>query len=79
MAEDYQAIRARAEAALAEARAHVCREIARYPAPVAGCDAQFNHLLAERRRLTNALNALGEEVFIPTPRSPDPRAGVERR
>lgn len=79
MSDDYQTIRKRAEAALVSALAHVSREIAGYPGPIAGCDAQFNHLLAERRRLTNALNALGEEVFIPTPRSPDPRAGVESR
>ncbi|MDH3263219.1 MAG: hypothetical protein OEM24_04410 [Paracoccaceae bacterium] len=79
MPSNYRTIRNQAEAALAEARAHVCREIAGYPGPISGCDAQFNHLLAERRRLTNALNALGEEVFIPTPRSPDPLAGVESR
>jgi hypothetical protein len=30
-------------------------EIAGYPAPIAGCDAQFNHLLAERQRLLEAL------------------------
>jgi hypothetical protein len=79
MSDDYQTLRNRAEAALTSALAHVSREIASYPGPIAGCDAQFNHLLAERRRLTNALNALGEEVFIPTPRSPSPHAGVESR
>jgi len=30
-------------------------EIAGYPAPIAGCDAQFNHLLAERQRILEAL------------------------
>lgn len=31
-------------------------EIASYPGPVAGCDAQFNHLLEERQRLLDALS-----------------------
>lgn len=30
-------------------------EIADYPGPIAGCDAQFNHLLAERQRILDAL------------------------
>jgi len=33
-------------------------EIAAYPGPIAGCDAQFNHLLAERQRLLEALRDL---------------------
>ena len=30
-------------------------EIAAYPRPIAGCDAQFNALLEERARLAKAL------------------------
>jgi hypothetical protein len=46
----------------AEARPHlevelkrIKEEIAGYPGPIAGCDAQFNHLLEERQRLLDAL------------------------
>lgn len=68
-----------AERLLRAARADIAAEIAAYPGPVSGCDAQFNHLLAERQRLTNALHALGEPVFVPTPRQPAPFARVESR
>ena len=61
---------ARARAALAEAAAALDAEIRAYPAPVAGCDAQYNHLLAERHRVRRALGALNEPVHIPTPRAP---------
>jgi chromosome segregation ATPase len=33
-------------------------EIANYPPPIAGCDAQFNYLLEERTRVNRALNRL---------------------
>ena len=55
---------------LASARAALDRELRDYPRPVAGCDAQYNHLLAERRRIHEALSALEAEVHIPTPRAP---------
>jgi hypothetical protein len=55
---------------LAEARAALDAEIRDYPRPVAGCDAQYNHLLAERRRVHDALAALEAEIHIPTPRAP---------
>ena len=51
-------------------RAEVAAEITGYPTPIAGCDAQFNHLLAQRVRLDAALAALARDVHIPTPRSP---------
>lgn len=44
--------RQRLEARLDQIKA----EIADYPGPVAGCDAQFNHLLEERQRLLDALS-----------------------
>lgn len=52
------------EAALQE----LVGEIKDYPTPIAGCDAQFNHLLEEKARVNAALNALNAEVFTPTPR-----------
>jgi galactokinase len=45
----------------------VC-EIKNYPTPIAGCDAQFNHLLEEKARVNAALDALNEQLFTPTPR-----------
>lgn len=45
-------------------------EIANYPTPISGCDAQFNHMLAERRKIQSALDALEAEFHIPTPRAP---------
>jgi hypothetical protein len=57
--------------ALCLARQNMVAEIRSYPVPISGCDAQFNHLLALRRRLDKALAALNEEVLIPTPRTPN--------
>lgn len=54
-------------------------ELAAYPGPVSGCDAQYTHLLAKRTRLRNALNALDADVFVATPRNLRPGAGVESR
>lgn len=68
-----------ARAELLRARALLQAEITGYPTPIAGCDAAFNHLLAERTRVSNALAALDRDVFVPTPRSPHPGAGVESR
>lgn len=60
----------RARAALRQAQADLTAEIRAYPTPISGCDAQYNHLLAERRRVHAALQALDEAVHIPTPRMP---------
>lgn len=61
---------ARARTALLDARADLDAEIRDYPTPISGCDAQYNHLLAERRRVHAALEALDADIHIPTPRSP---------
>ena len=55
---------------LATAREALDAEIRAYPRPISGCDAQYNHLLAERRRVHEALSALAAEIHIPTPRAP---------
>jgi hypothetical protein len=60
-----------AREALRVAQRNVLAEIGSYPRPIAGCDAQFNHLLDIRGRLCRALAALEEEIVIPTPRSPN--------
>ena len=59
-----------ARAALAAALRDTKEEISRYPGPISGCDAQFNHLLDCRRRLERSLAALSRPEFIPTPRQP---------
>ena len=68
-----------ARSELAAAKKLLDVEITTYPTPIAGCDVQFNHLLAERQRVTTAMAALGQDVFVPTPRSPTQHAGVESR
>ena len=50
-----------AEAALETALRQLAEEINGYPTPIAGCDAQFNHLLAQRDRVSAALKALTDE------------------
>ena len=75
----YAALVSDAAAALIAARAELAQEIADYPTPVSGCDAQYTHLIAERNRVAAALRALGSDVFVATPRTLTPRAGVESR
>ena len=68
-----------ARAELTMARQLLQDEISSYPGPIAGCDVQFNHLLAERQKVLSAIRSLDECVFVPTPRTPNPQAGVESR
>ncbi len=51
---DWDALRAR----LAQLKETVAAEIRAYPAPIPGCDAQYNHLLERRAALANALAEL---------------------
>ncbi len=64
---------------LEKAQASLQAELAGYPTPVAGCDAQYTHLLAERRRVRDALAALETKIFLPTPRQLRPGDGIESR
>ncbi len=68
-----------AKAELRQARRLLNAEIAEYPTPISGCDAQFNHLIGERQKTLDALDALQAVVFVPTPRTPTQGAGVESR
>lgn len=77
MPDDWPSFGAEAEAALPAARRALTAERRAYPGPFAGCDTRYTHLLAERRRLQSALDALGGEVFVPTPLSLDPGTGIE--
>jgi len=46
---------------------------------VAGCDVAFNSLLAKRTQVTQALEALSRDIFVPTPRNLTEGSGVESR
>lgn len=59
-----------ARAKLIRAQKLLNEEIAAYPPPIAGCDAQFNHMLAERRRLRIVLRVMDEEIPAATSRDP---------
>jgi hypothetical protein len=45
---------------LEERRRPIEQEIRRYPPPIAGCDAQFNHLLEQRAILSRELVRLSQ-------------------
>ncbi len=79
MTNDYTECLAVALQELRLARTLLQREISDYPGPIAGCDAQFNHLLGERQKVHEALAALEAGAFVPTPRQLHPRARVESR
>ena len=79
MTRDIDTLLAQAHQALETARYALAQEITTYPTPISGCDAQFNHLLAQRSQISRALDALQTDVFVPTPRTPAPYSGVESR
>lgn len=68
----YQECLATAAERLEAARQLIETEIRSYPAPVAGCDAQFNHLVGMRGSISEALAALERPRFVPTPRTLEP-------
>lgn len=59
-----------AKAELQAARQQIANEISGYPTPISGCDAQFNYLLAQRHKVSAALQALDAEPHVPTSRNP---------
>ena len=79
MNDSYKDCIALAKAELKQARSILQNEIRRYPTPIAGCDVQFNHLIAERQKVLEALERLESTFFVPTPRTPFAEAGVESR
>lgn len=79
MTDEFQDCILAARTELTLARQILRDEISRYPTPISGCDVQFNHLLAERQRVQTALQSLDASIFVPTPRTPTPTAGVESR
>lgn len=68
-----------ARAELHEALRRISADIRTYPTPISGCDAVFNGMLDDRERMRRALDALTTPVFVPTPRTLTPSAGIESR
>jgi hypothetical protein len=56
-----KAIVASRRLALERELARVAAEIRSYPAPIPACDAQYNHLLEERARISRELTGLGDD------------------
>ena len=79
MTENYEDCLMLARAELSAARNLITSEIADYPTPISGCDAQFNRLLSDRRRISDALRSLDATPFVATPRVMTPGAQVESR
>ncbi len=79
MPDEYTECLTLAHAELQMAERLITDEIRSYPTPISGCDAVFNGLLDDRARIRHALDALRTAVFVPTPRTPTPNAGVESR
>lgn len=75
----YDALVDAAKTSLLAARQDISAEIRDYPTPISGCDAQFNHLIGQQQKICEALAALDAHVFVPTPRTPSPDAGIESR
>jgi hypothetical protein len=79
MSESYETAVDAALSTLQMAREVLLKEISTYPRPISGCDAQFNHLLSDRTRISDAICALQTRPFIPTPRVMEPGARSESR
>ena len=72
MKQQYQTALSSGIAALQAAQNLIQAEIAAYPTPISGCDAQFNHLLSDRARVSKALHVMQHPPFIPTSRQLEP-------
>ncbi|MEM9619933.1 MAG: hypothetical protein AAF936_18415 [Pseudomonadota bacterium] len=57
-----------ARKALYEARRLILAELKAYPTPISGCDQQYIRLLADRTRISNAIQSLSNHPFVATPR-----------
>lgn len=54
--------------ALYEAKQLILAELKAYPTPISGCDQQYIRLLADRTRISNAIQSLLSHPFVATPR-----------
>ena len=70
----YEAALEAARAELETARRLLHQEIADYPTPISGCDAQYVRLMSDRTRILNCLHELDDQPFVATPRILEPQA-----
>jgi len=61
-----------AHAALRRAKELLLDEIAEYPQPISGCDAQFVRLISDRTRISSCMRVIEEQPFVATPRVLEP-------
>lgn len=64
---------------LTAAQSRIQDDIRNYPTPISGCDAQYNYLVGLRGSVSAALSALEAPLFVATPRTLSPMAGIESR
>jgi len=79
MTKSYETALETALSKLQLARKILLEDIAHYPSPISGCDVQFNALLSDRTRISNAIQALENRPFIATPRILERGAVAESR
>ena len=79
MGDSYETALKVAVAELQQARKLLAVEIAEYPTPISGCDAQFNRLLSDRTRIATAIRAAENQPFVATPRQLEPGVSLESR
>ncbi len=75
----YEMALSQAKDKLREADLILRDELQAYPTPVSGCDAQYSHLISQRRAISQALAALETPPFVASPRTLEEGAGVESR
>ncbi len=63
-----------AKAALERAKQELQSEIAEYPQPISGCDAQYIRLISDRTKIASCLRVIDEQPFVATPRVLEPAA-----
>lgn len=64
----YEEALAEAQTALERAKALLLEEIAEYPTPISGCDAQYVRLVSDRTKIAACLRVMDEQPFVATPR-----------
>ncbi|MGP1351742.1 MAG: hypothetical protein ACTS1Z_00325 [Parasphingopyxis sp.] len=70
----YEEALERARTELQSALSLLLQEIADYPTPISGCDAQFIRLISDRTRIASSLRDLDDRPFVATPRKLEPEA-----
>ncbi|QUL37890.1 hypothetical protein [Erythrobacter sp. JK5] len=64
----YEEALAEAQSALERAKALLLDELAEYPTPISGCDAQYIRLISDRTKIGSCLRVMEEQPFVATPR-----------